>query len=216
MTDSRLRSAGTRSGLGAGCKAAAMLALALGSFACASTPDPISITPASALANEFEDAPDWVMRSCAAYWGDDDGARICGVGSMGGTRNVSLARATAAARGRTEIARTLQVKVRSMLKDYEATTTGGEEYLVAAADEQHVVDVSRQITDFTLSGTEANESWISPNGTLYTLMVLDLEKFQNSVSQMSNLNESVRRAVEDRAEEAFRELDDLTEFRYDD
>lgn len=197
-------------------RALAVALLAAFAAACASTPDPIALTPSSALAGEFEDAPDWVTRSCSAWWGDDDGARVCGVGSMGGTRNVSLARATAAARGRTEIARTLQVKVRAMLKDYEATTTGGEDYAVAAADEQHVVDVSRQITDFTLAGTESNDSWISPNGTLYMLMVLDLEKFQSSVSQMSNLSSEIRRAVEQRAEDAFRELDDATRRGSDD
>jgi hypothetical protein len=185
---------------------AALLALAT---ACASSEGPLG--PRDAVAGELESAPDWVLRGCSAYWGDDDDARICGVGSMGGTRNTSLALTTATARGRTEIARTLQTKVKAMLKDYQSTTTGGEEFGTAAADEQHVVDVSKQITDLSLSGTERKDTWISPNGTVFVLVVLDLEKFQDSVSRMDDLSENIRRAVIERAEAEFRELDEEIE-----
>ena len=107
---------------------------------------------------------------------------------------------------RTEIARMLELKVQSMLKDYQSTTTGGEEFGTAANDEQHIVDVAKQITDITLSGTEQKESWISDSGTLYVLMCADLEKFKNSVNSMSQLSESVRKAVTERADKAFDEL----------
>lgn len=155
-------------------------------------------------------APDWVLQGCAAYWDDDDDARICGVGSVAGTRNISLARTAAIGRARTEIARSLQVKVQSMLKDYSATTSGGENFGGEANDEQYIEDVSKQITQLTLSGTTLQDTWVGPDGTLYTLVSLDVENFSNSLDQISSLSEKVREAVKERADASFRELDEET------
>ncbi len=166
--------------------------------------------PGAAMADELDGAPEWVSRGCAAYWGDDDGARICGVGAVAGTRNAALARTAAMGRARAEIARSLQTKVRAMLKDYSSTTTGGDEFGIAAADEQTIDDVSKQITSMTLSGTALQDTWISNNGTLYTLVALDVERFNDSISGMTNLSESIRTAVRERADAAFRELDEET------
>jgi hypothetical protein len=113
-------------------------------------------------------------------------------------------------RGRTEIARTLQVQVKSMLKDYQSTTTGGEAFGQAANDEQHIEDVSKQITDTTLTGSELRKTWISNPGTLYVLMCVDLQKFKDALSNMSQLNEQVRAAVVERADKAFEALDKET------
>jgi hypothetical protein len=175
-------------------------------LACAGMPGPV-MPDSSVLA----DAPDWVLQSCSAYWGDDDGARICGVGSAGGTKNISLARNAAIGRARTEIARSLQVKVKSMLKDYQATTTGGDEFLIAAADEQYVEDVSKQITNMTLSGTAMQDTWVAHDGTMFTLVALDIDTFKDSLKSMTDLSETIRRAVKERADSSFRELDEVTQ-----
>ncbi len=178
-------------------------AIALGAFACASDGP-----KDSAMARELVGAPEWVIQGCSGFSGESKSTKLCGVGSFNGSRNVTLARTAAMARGRTEIARSLGLKVRSMLKDYQATTTGGAEFGTAANDEQHVVDVSKQITDMSLTGTEIKDTWISNSGTYYTLMVLDVEKFEQSVGQMKQLSETLRKAITDRAEQAFAELDD--------
>jgi len=180
------------------------VALAATAFACAKD----STSPREAMPDEFAGAPDWVIEGCSAYPGEDAPTKICGVGSFSGSKNISLSRTASRARGRTEIARSLDVQVKSMLKDYQATTTGGEEFGTAAADEQHVVDVSKQITDISLSGTEIKDTWISPTGTYYTLMVLDVERFRDSVDKMSNLSEDLRAAISDRADKSFAELND--------
>lgn len=178
--------------------------------ACASTPEP----PGNLVADELANAPEWVRKGCGSFWDDEDDRRICGVGSVGGTRNAGLARSGALARARTEIARTLQVQVESMLKDYQATTTGGQDFGAAASDDQHLVDVSRQVTDMSLSGTELVDSWISDSGTFYALVALDAERFKDAVSKMQNLSEGVRRAVIERADEAFDDLDRQIEKRH--
>lgn len=165
-------------------------------------------SPKSAIAAEYEGAPDWVIKGCNAYWGDKAQNKICGVGSAGSTRNISLARSTATSRGRTEIARSLSVKVKSMLKDYQATVTGGENYGTAADDEQYVVDVSKQITDMSLSGTQMVDSWLNTKtGTLYALVALDIDAFKSAVNGMKDLDDSVRKFVEENATKAFEELD---------
>ncbi|GAB4303188.1 MAG: hypothetical protein Kow0090_18780 [Myxococcota bacterium] len=183
----------------------AVIVTAVFATACSSGPKPQP--PATVIANELDGAPDWVVKGCSAYWGDKKERKICGVGSMGGTRNASLARTTAISRGRTEIARSLEVTVKGMVKDYAATTTGGEEFGIAAADEQHVVDVTKQITDMTLAGTQMIDSWISGSGTFYALVVLDVEQFKDTVNKMKNLSNAVREHIVKNAEKAFDELD---------
>ena len=172
------------------------LALALAVSACAggsrSTPPPDD------LALELAQAPDWVRSSCRSYWDDGGASKICGVGSFRSARNIALARTTAVARGRTEIARTLETTIATLLEDSPATQ--GE-------DGERIETMSRQITDFTLSGSEMQDTWISDFGTLYALVALDLERFQDSLSQMSDLPEPVREAVRERAPRAFSELD---------
>ena len=155
---------------------------------------------ANVAKNEFDGAPDWVLGSSSTA------QQICGVGSAAGSRNVSMMRTTAMQRGRTEISRMLEIKVQAMLKDYQATTTGGEDFGKAANDEQHIVDVAKLSTDTTLSGTEQKKTWNSDSGTYYVLMCADIEKFKDSVNNMSQLSESVRKAVTERADKAFDEL----------
>jgi hypothetical protein len=53
--------------------------------------------------------------------------------------------------------------------------------------------------------------WISNSSTVYVLMVYDAAKFQDAVSEMDNLSDDVRRAVIDRADNSFRELDEEME-----
>ena len=167
--------------------------------ACSNDPPP----PGEGFQKEFEGAPPWVQKSCSAFEGEK--AIVCGVGSMGGTSNISMARRAAIGRARTDLARTLQVKIRAMLKDYSATT--GDLTAEASGDEQHVVDVSKQVTKFTLSGTAVQDTWISSRNTFWALVVLDVEKFKDTLSGMQAIDEKVRKAIIERADKAFKELD---------
>ena len=177
-----------------------LLLASFGFLACAGNVTP----PSENLADEFAGAPTWVLRGCGALEKPDT---ICGVGAMGGTRNIALARTTAVARARTAIARTLSTTVKAMIKDYQSTTTGGEKFRESSSDEQHVTDVSKQITDVALPGAEMRDMWVSQSRTVYALVVLDVEKFQASVNELKDLSADVRRAIDKRARDAFNELD---------
>ena len=159
---------------------------------------------------EYDGAPCWVTTGGACLQKDGKAKFVYSVGSAGGTRNAGLARDAALGRARTELARSLQVTVKSMLKDYQATTTGGAEFGTAANDEQHIEDVSKQITDLTLSGTEMNDMWVNHLGNTYVLARLDIEGFKSAVQRMGQLSESIRQAVVQRADKAFDELDRAT------
>ncbi len=180
-------------------------------LACSSPPPRSAARPEEpAVQSELAGAPEWIRRGCGAYWADAPDRGVCGIGSASGSRNLALKTSSAEGRGRTAIARTLGTRVTAMLKDYQATTTGGEEYGTAASDEQHVVDVAMQLTDATLAGAQRRDLWISPSGVVYALMVLDLERFQQTVWSMKQLSEDLRSAV---AQRAAKELDDGTKIQ---
>jgi len=82
------------------------------------------VTPDERLPLDFAGAPEWVLQGCGAYWGDDDGARVCGVGDAKIGSSMSIARTKAGARARAEISRTLESKVQNMIKDYQEQITG--------------------------------------------------------------------------------------------
>ena len=97
--------------------------------------------------------------------------------------------------------------VKAMLEDYQGTTTGGKDFGEAANDEQNLISVSRQITEANLTGTELVDTWVSPGGTFYALVGLDLQAFKNTVSDMQQLDEGVRKAVLERSDSAFERMD---------
>jgi hypothetical protein len=176
--------------------------------ACGGAPPPPAKTPPagpppSAAQAELNGAPKWVLMGCGAFFGEKKNV-VCGVGVAAGMGdNVALARTAAQGRGRTEIARSLRVRVKSMLKDYQQVAAAQGK----AASEQLVEDTAKQVTDVTLSGTRLQDMWVSASGTYYVLMVLDVDAFRSSIKDMKQLDEAVRAAIVQRAERSFAELD---------
>jgi hypothetical protein len=164
--------------------------------------------PKSAMSTELQGAPKWVTSGCAA--GLPDKKAVCGAGGVSGMTNPALARSAAEGRARTELARSLQVRLKAMLKDYQAATQGGAANKTAS--EQHIEDVSKQITDATLNGTRLEETWVNETtGTFWALVVLDTETFKDSLKNMQQLDEAIRAAIVERADKSFAELDAATE-----
>ena len=165
-------------------------------------------SPDELMRKELKGAPEWVAKGCNSYWKAEEGKKmICGVGSVSGTSNPTLAREAAIGRARADIARKLQINVNSILKDYQATTTGGALFGTAAADEQHIEIISKQVTDANLTGSELVDAWISETGTYYALVALDAKKFKDTVSRMGSLSEPLRKAIIERADKSFEELE---------
>lgn len=164
-------------------------------------------TPDEQLPNEFAGAPNWVLEGCSAYWGDDDGARLCGVGDAKIGRSMSIARTKATSRGRAEISRSLETKVKNMIKDYQEQVTDGESEMTAEQFSSTTVSLSKA----TLNGTTIQKTWVSQTGQLYILVALDVESFENSVREMDEMNDKLRAFIEARAKKSFTELDEQME-----
>ena len=164
-------------------------------------------SPEDVMPNEFEGAPNWVIQGCSAYWGDDGGARICGVGDAKVGRSMSIARTKATSRARAEISRTLETKVKNMVKDFQEQVTDGESEMSAEQFSSTTVSLSKS----TLNGTSVQDSWISNSGQLYMLVALDVEAFNNSVREMDEMSDKLRTFIESRARKSFAELDEEME-----
>jgi len=165
------------------------------------------VTPDEQLPNDFAGAPEWVLQGCSAYWGDDGGARICGVGDAKIGRSMSIARTKATSRGRAEISRTLETKVKSMVKDFQEQVTDGEAEMTAEQFSSTTVSLSKA----TLNGTSVQQTWVSPSGQIYILVALDVEAFENSVREMDQMSDKLRTFIEARAKKSFTQLDEEME-----
>lgn len=191
---------------------AASTALALS--AC-STPQQATMATESAktpmnshVANALEGAPEWVVGDCTIYLGKIGRKEtLCAAGAVGGSRNIALMKQTSAQRARVELANMLQSKIKGMVRDYQRTVTGGENFGTAADDEQLAENTSKSIVDTTLSGTQSIATWASPTGELWTLVVLDTESFMKALEGMKQLDSRVRDYVAQNAEKSFSELD---------
>ncbi len=149
------------------------------------------------------DAPDWILVDCSQFWSGRAGARLCGVGSVAGTRNLSLAKTAAIGRARIQISAMLEPMVEGMLRDYSAAGRA-EDAATGALSEQQIANITTQITEFTAqNGTTLRVTWVAPDGTLYALVDLDVEHFETAVDQMSSLTDSIRSGVRERAAKAF-------------
>ncbi len=163
-------------------------------------------SPKTALEAELQGLPKWALGKCQETLKNKDA--LCASGSVQGMSSVSLARSAAEGRARTELARVLQVRVKSMLKDYQSAAQGGPDN--ATSSEQYIEDTSKQITDLTLSGSQVEETFVSETGTFWALVVLDVNAFKDSLHKANELNDAVRAAIVERADKSFHELDQAT------
>jgi hypothetical protein len=183
----------------------------------------------AAATGDLAGAPSWVMGPCEKFFGER--TVVCGVGSVQGMTNFSLARSAAQGRGRTEIAKKLEVRIRSVLTDYQSassntsaesggtadTTTEGRGDSLSTTNnsmnsssvsDQMIAETTRQITEMTLNGSSLAESWMSPNGSVFALMVLESADFASTVENMSTVSGPLKQVVLDNIPKLFSDYDD--------
>lgn len=158
--------------------------------------------------SELKGAPDWVTGSCK----DWDGYKkrdepICAAASVAGVSNINMARESAANRARVEIARQLETRVASMMKDYQSTAAAGVPLTDGMSDEQYITSVSRTISEASLSGAEIKEMWAANTGTIWVLMGVDFEKFEGVIDGMNEMSAEMREHLRRQAEREMADLD---------
>ncbi|MBI5193962.1 MAG: LPP20 family lipoprotein [Nitrospirae bacterium] len=154
-------------------------------------------------------APAWVTKGSAAF--NDNGVKVFyGVGSVSGVKNKSLAKTASENRARAEIAKIFETYTASLMRDYMASTTGGAEVNAqsATSEEQHIEQAVKTFSATTLSGVMVIDHWTDPSdGTVYSLVKLDLDAFKNSLDKAKELNSAVRDFVRKNAEKSFDRLE---------
>jgi len=128
------------------------------------------------LEEEFEHAPDWVL---AEY----EGKALSAVGSARiGKGGIQFARTEALTNARSELARQVAVKVRGLVNTFAQNTGIGDDQTLDAFSRQ----ISKLVSDETLSGSREKDMWISPSSDIYVLAVF---------REKREVKESVRRHV---------------------
>lgn len=129
----------------------------------------------------FQGAPQWVINPAVEGAIAAAGSAQKSAGGMQFTRDAAMASA------RSEISRILEVKVKTMMKDFTQVTGVGDAQTV----DKVTSSVSKQISSQVLQGTMQKDAWFSPCGELYVLVVLDPAKVasaakENVISSMKN------------------------------
>ncbi|MGM0452282.1 MAG: LPP20 family lipoprotein [Thermodesulfobacteriota bacterium] len=177
---------------------------------CSSSPS--AVDGSSDMSKEFEDAPEWVLNG-----GSNIEGGLAGVGSAKiGQAGVGFARTEAMAMARDELARQIEVKVKNLTKNFTQQIGVGDDQTV----DKVAVQVSKQVTRQSISGSRQEASWISPSSTLYMLVTVDPESVQKYVKdsvQTSMKNEKAlwqkfqaKKGFEDLDEEIQKEFGEYT------
>ncbi len=147
-------------------------------------------------------APDWVNKGTAVL--NDKGGRLFhGVGSSPAMGDEALQRSTADDRARAEVARILSTYLDVVSDDYAAASGTGSN---ASADQS----VSRQIkavTKMNLSGSKIIGRWKdAKTNMVYSIAELDLAQVKATLAGANDMNEDLRRYIDNNAENVFDKL----------
>ncbi len=124
-----------------------------------------------AMEEEFENAPEWVLLG-------HDPQMFSAVGSARiGKSGMQFAKTAALAQARNELARQIGVKVQSVVNSVTRQMGIGE----GQTADQMGRQVTRHVTEETLSGSHQKDIWISPSSDLYILAVMDEDAVKRSV-----------------------------------
>ncbi len=151
------------------------------------------------LADEFKDAPAWVLGG-----GMEGGNSAVGSAKVGNA-GMNFYRTEAMAHARSELARQLGVKVKDLVKNFQQVTGIGDDETVDKVSSQ----VSKQVTSQVLTGSKQKDMWISPSKELYVLMAIDPDILKNMVRDSVQTSYKNEKALWQKfqAQKAHEELD---------
>lgn len=144
-------------------------------------------------------APEWVNKG-TSYVNDKDGRLFHGVGSASPMGDMTLQRATADDRARAELARIFSSYLDVVSNDYQSAARSGDSKVSEEA-------VSRQIKNLSkvnLAGAKIIARWQDKKTSIvYAIAELDMKQVKGTLSTAQDMNEDVRRYVENNADNIF-------------
>jgi hypothetical protein len=154
--------------------------------------------------------PDWVSRGGGVYEGEY-GKAIYAVGSARKAPSYHIMMSQARTRARAELSSILSVQVQRMTKDFTETAGDLFEPETQSAVE-YFQDVTRQITNNVLVGSESVATWKASDGTLFVLMKIPLDTvvdvFKNETKKAMKRKEAAER-LKVKSDDALKEMDKL-------
>mgnify|MGYP003702464365 CR=1 FL=1 len=138
-------------------------------------------------------SPEWISRPSRV--GDEGRERaIFAVGMADTNPNRSMQYSQARSRARTELARTVNVLVQSMVKDYMESNRDYYESMDTATSVEYTQDISRQVTQQMISGSKQWDDYHDPiDKTYFVLFRMDLDDV--ILSYRDQMNAAFRREV---------------------
>jgi hypothetical protein len=138
-------------------------------------------------------SPEWISRPSEAA---DEGTEraLFAVGMADTNPNRSMQYTQARSRARTELARTVNVLVQSMVKDYMGSNRDYFESMDTASSTEYTQDISRQVTQQMISGAKQWDDYHDPiDKTYFVLYRMDLDDV--ILSYADQMNAAFRREV---------------------
>lgn len=147
------------------------------------------LSPSGAAALDVA-RPAWLERGCRAHWADPAERRnvVCAIGSAPAHRNRVVARETAVARARSEIARSLEVTIESLVRLEEP-----------GSGDARLETIVHQLSSASLRGVRVEAVWRAPGGAVHALVSLDVDRVRESVRSHRALTPARREALAERA-----------------
>ena len=154
-------------------------------------------------------SPDTASKLNIPKWAVDQ-PDLCGLGIQKFRGNLSTDRTVANAKARSDLSRQIETKVKSMIKSYAATGEAQGEDFTEETSKLAVVNLSKS----TINGAVPKKFDMMDNN-IYSLVCLNPGVLTDAISNMKQLSNAQRRALEKRARLAHQELEEQME-RYDD
>ncbi len=145
--------------------------------------------------------PEWAYKGQGAFPGDN--TKIFAVGVASGIKNPALLRKSADQRARAELSNVMRVAVEEMYDDFAGSRTD----FTNAEEIQKTRQALRTLSDTVLHGSTIQDRCKEEDGTMYSLVVLDVEAFKDSARKANDLDARVRTYIDANAADAFNDLD---------
>ena len=158
------------------------------------------------------DPPKWVIAGGGAYT-DGKGKAFYGVGSATGIKNYSLQRMVADDRARNDLSKVFEYYTKSLAKDYQAHTTGGD--FATSTEEQNSETSIKTVTANVLRGVVIIDHYEIPaRNEFLSLARLDYDAFETNIERLDTfqeLPEKVQKGIKERADKLHKEMEEETQ-----
>ncbi len=150
-------------------------------------------------------APSWVYGGGGPSTAGG-GKVFSAVGAAPKMRDISMQRDRACNRARAGILKIFNTYIAYMMKDYSRSTTAGD--MSKESYEADVLSVQKTISIGDVTGAQLSDTWRDPaDGTIYVMMVLDLQAVQGILSGKKELDQKLRDYVRANAAKTFDDLE---------